>query len=130
MKPAWPMFMRPVKPKCTLSPIAASAKAAVVGAIAVSASSRSSCIQKSIARSSAHSLASAEQSLWSDQQDQDHQEQCSRILEVARQPDVGELHDESDDHGSGERPERGAQAAERHRCEDQQQQLAPGEPAD
>jgi hypothetical protein len=42
------MFMRPVKPKCTLRPIAASTNAAVVGEIAVCRMLVRSPVQKSM----------------------------------------------------------------------------------
>src|SRR6476659_71491 len=132
MKPDWPMLIRPVKPKWMFRPMAAIATAAVCGEIASRTIAFRIDWMVSMSRpSSTHPLGATEQALRTHQQQQDQDQQCSGVLEVTRHPeDRRELDDQADDDRPDERPERGAETAEGHRGEEQQQDLHAGVPLD
>src|SRR5690349_24509378 len=76
------------------------------------------------------SLAATEDSLRSEQQHQDQHDQRADVLHVGRQPQRRQLDEEADDEGAHECAERGAQAAEGDRGEDEEEDLEAHVPAD
>src|ERR671913_2248515 len=77
-----------------------------------------------------YSLATAEYSLWAEQENDDEDEQCARVLEVGRDPEAGHLDQQADDQGADQRTERRSEATERDGGEHQQQHLGAHVPLD
>src|SRR4051795_7661263 len=127
-----PMLSRPVEPKGMFSPMTAIATAAVVGSTAMRSMLLRMAWMSSMARLSLlpDPLGPAEQTLRPHQQEQDENEQCRGVLEVARDDQRRELHDEADDQGADQCAERRAETAEGHGREQQQQDLEAGVPLD
>src|SRR5688500_7217349 len=111
MKPAWPMLRRPVNPKCRLRPIAASATAAVVGAMSSASAWVRMRLSSMMVLLSADPLGATEQALRPEQQHEDEDHECRRVPQVARHSgdEGGHLDDEADHEGPEQGAVRGAQ---------------------
>src|SRR6478736_1509579 len=114
------------------SPMTAIATAAVVGSTAMRSMLLRMAWMSSIAPLSLlpDPLGPAEQTLRSHQQEQDEDEQCRGVLEVARNHQRRQLDDETDDQGADHRSERRPEATQGHGREQQQQDLDTGVPLD
>src|ERR1700712_1303689 len=75
-------------------------------------------------------LSAPEDTLRPDQENQNQDDECRGVLEVARQYEVRQLDDQTDDHGAGEGAEGGSETAEGDRGKHQQQKLQAGLPVD
>ena len=99
MKPAWPMFSSPVKPKWMLSPMTAMATAAVPGRdrLADRLVENARMVSMSISLST-DSSGAAEEALRSEQQQDDQDAQRHGVLEVAGGAErTGQLDHQPDD---------------------------------
>src|SRR3954451_7332320 len=129
MNPAWPKLSSPVKPKCTTRPMVARAYAAVVGEIASPSASQMKLKFMVPSLPSAHPLLPAQDALGPEEEDQDQHHQRRRVLQVLREHERREVHEHAQHDRADEGAECGAEAAERHGGEDQQQDRAAGVPS-
>src|SRR6478735_8916247 len=127
------MLSRPVKPKWMFRPMTAIATAAVCGerASRIMPLRMNWMVSMVVSPPSSDPLRLAEQTLRSHEQEQDQDQQRGRVLEVTGHAEHRrQLDDEADDQRTQQGAERRTEAAERHRSEEQQQDLQAGVPLD
>src|SRR5690606_23277313 len=121
MKPAWPMLSSPVRPKCTLRPIAARAYAAVTGWNSSPTTLARIRVQSICCLPSADALGAPQDALGTHEENEDEDHQGARVAKVRGDDERRHLCHEADDDGSHEGAERRTETTERDGGEHQEQ---------